>query len=268
MNPPVDLTSAVADPRRLIELEAAHNVRDLGGYRLGDGREIQWGRLLRGDGLHHLTDADLEALAPIGLRTVVDLRTHGELDERGTFPHHRVPLRFVHLPVIDATWDREESTRYLDDSAARGDADPEVEFLAWAYRQMLVDGGPGFGRAINVLAEPGALPAIFHCAAGKDRTGILAALVLTSLGVDDEVVVADYALTASAMPRLRRWLEQHRPDGIGAMADTPSAFLAAHPAAMQRTLDHMRETAGSVRGFLAENGVSDAALDALATALT
>ena len=59
----------VADPRRLIALEAAHNVRDLGGYGLADGRMIEWGRLLRGDGLHHLTDADLDALAPIGLRT-------------------------------------------------------------------------------------------------------------------------------------------------------------------------------------------------------
>ena len=63
----------VADPRLLIALEAAHNVRDLGGYGLADGRMIEWGRLLRGDGLHHLTDADLDALAPIGLRTVVDL---------------------------------------------------------------------------------------------------------------------------------------------------------------------------------------------------
>ncbi|MFV0309764.1 MAG: tyrosine-protein phosphatase [Desertimonas sp.] len=268
MNPPVDLTSPVADPRRLIELEAAHNVRDLGGYRLADGREIAWGRLLRGDGLHHLTDADLDALAPIGLRTVVDLRTHGELDERGTFPHQRVPLRFVHLPVIDATWDHGESEQYLADLAARGDGEPEVEFLAWAYRRMLLDGGPGFGAAVRTLAEPGALPAIFHCAAGKDRTGILAALVLTALGVDDEVVVADYALTAAAMPRLRAWLALNRPEANESMADTPSAFFAAHPAAMQLTLDHVRDTHGSSRSFLAAHGVDDARLAALADALT
>lgn len=257
----------VADPRRLIALEAAHNVRDLGGYRLTDGRTIQWGRLLRGDGLHHLTDADLEALAPIGLRTVVDLRTAGELEERGTFPHQRVPLRFVHLPVIDTTWDRAAAAVFLADAEARG-ADPEVEFLAWAYRQMLVEGGPGFGRAIRTLAEPDALPAIFHCAAGKDRTGILAALILAALGVDDEVVVADYALTAAAMPRMKEWWARQRSDAGDAVDEAPSAFFAAHPAAMRETLDHVRAEHGSAAGFLAGHGVDAATLERLADALT
>jgi protein-tyrosine phosphatase len=267
----IETHDIVADPRRLIALEAAHNVRDLGGYGLADGRMIEWGRLLRGDGLHHLTDADLDALAPIGLRTVVDLRTAGELEERGTFPHERVPLRFVHLPVIDATWDRTHAAEFLVEAAARGD-DPEVEFLSWAYRQMLVDGGPGFGRAVRTLAEPGALPAIFHCAAGKDRTGILAALILTALGVDDDVVIADYALTAAAMPKMRAWWEAQRPanaDEIAAVvAETPSAFFAAHPAAMRNTLDHVRAEYGSSQAFLATHGVDDATLATLADALT
>jgi protein-tyrosine phosphatase len=267
----IETHDIVADPRRLIALEAAHNVRDLGGYGLADGRMIERGRLLRGDGLHHLTDADLDALAPIGLRTVVDLRTAGELEERGTFPHERVPLRFVHLPVIDATWDRTHAAEFLVEAAARGD-DPEVEFLSWAYRQMLVDGGPGFGRAVRTLAEPGALPAIFHCAAGKDRTGILAALILTALGVDDDVVIADYALTAAAMPKMRAWWEAQRPanaDEIAAVvAETPSAFFAAHPAAMRNTLDHVRAEYGSSQAFLATHGVDDATLATLADALT
>lgn len=261
-----DTQTLIDDPRRLIALEAAHNVRDLGGYRLGDGRAIAWGRLLRGDGLASLTDADLEALAPLGLRTVVDLRTRGELDERGTFPHDRVPLHFVHVPVIDTTWDREAAREFLAEAEARG-ADAEEEFLSAAYRQMLVDGGPGFATAIRALAEPGALPAIFHCAAGKDRTGILAALILAALGVDDDVIVADYALTAMAMPRLLAWWSERRPVGA-TVEEAPRAFFAAHPAAIANTLEHVRVEHGSVRHFLAGHGVGHDTLDRLAAAVT
>jgi protein-tyrosine phosphatase len=252
----------VADPRRLIALEAAHNVRDLGGYVLGDGRSIRWGRLLRGDGLHHLTAADLDALAPLGLRTVVDLRTPGEVEERGTFPIDRMPVQLVHHPVIDSTWNRDDVPRFA------GAEQPEVEFLAWAYATMLAEGGPRFGAAIRRLAVPGALPAIFHCAAGKDRTGILAALLLAGLGVDDDVIVADYGLTAAGIERMKEWLQANRPDRAMALAEAPSVFLAAHPEAMQRTLESVRSAHGSVPGFLETVGVSDRTLTDLADALT
>lgn len=258
----VSVPSIVADPRRLITLEAAHNVRDLGGYVLGDGREIRWGRLLRGDGLHRLTAADLEALAPIGLRTVIDLRTPDEVATRGAFPVERMPVALVNQPVIDSTWDRNDVPRF-----AEGD-DPEVDFLAWAYERMLFEGGPRFGAAIRRLAEPDALPAIFHCAVGKDRTGILAALLLAGLGVGDAVIVADYGLTAAGVERMAAWLRQHHPERADEMADIPSAFLAAHPDAMQRTLDSLRDAHGSIVGYLGTVGVNADVLDALADSLT
>lgn len=258
----VSVPSIVADPRRLIALEAAHNVRDLGGYVLGDGREIRWGRLLRGDGLHRLTSSDLAALAPIGLRTVIDLRTPDEVATRGAFPVERMSVDLVHQSVIDSTWDRDDVPRFADSD------DPEVDFLAWAYARMLVEGGARFGAAIRRLADPGALPAIFHCAVGKDRTGILAALLLAGLGVDDAVIVADYGLTAAGIERMVAWLRDEHPDRAAEMADTPSAFLAAHPDSMQRTLDALRHDHGSVAGYLATVGVEAPVLDALADALT
>ena len=256
------MPTIVNDPRRLIALEAAHNVRDLGGYVLGDGRTIAWGRLLRGDGLHHLTAADLAALAPLGLRTVIDLRTPGEVDERGAFPTDRMPVTLVHQPVIDTTWNRDDVPRFADAEH------PEVEFLTYAYATMLDEGGTRFGAAIRRLAQPGALPAIFHCAAGKDRTGILAALLLAGLGVDDDVIVADYGLTADAIERMTAWLQRHHPQRADAMAETPSAFLAAHPEAMQRTLDAVRRDHGSVGRYLDHTGVGAETLATLADALT
>ena len=252
----------VTDPRRTIVLEGAHNVRDLGGYRIADGRTIAWRRLLRGDGLHGLTADDLAVLTPLRLRTVIDLRRHEEIAERGAFPVERLPVDLVHLPVMDSTW---MSVAIPDFSA---DDDPEVAFLTWAYADMLVEGGPRFGAALRHLAIPGALPAIFHCAAGKDRTGVLAALLLAALGVDDELVVADYGLTAPSMSRMRQWYATNEPEVARRMAEVPSMFFAARPEAMQHTLDQVRAAHGSIRGYLATLGVDDATLDALADALT
>jgi protein-tyrosine phosphatase len=252
----------VTDPRRTIVLQGAHNVRDLGGYRIGDGRTIAWRRLLRGDGLHGLTADDLVVLTPLRLRTVIDLRRPEEVAERGAFPVDRLPVDLVHLPVVDSTW----TTVAIPDFSTH--ADPEVGFLTWAYADMLVEGGPRFGAALRHLARPGALPAIFHCAAGKDRTGLLAALLLAALGVDDELVVADYGLTAAGMSRMRQWYATNEPDVARRMAEVPAMFFAARPEAMQHTLDAVRATHGSIRGYLATLGVDDATLAALADALT
>ena len=255
-------SSVVTDPRRTIVLEGAHNVRDLGGYRIGDGRTIAWRRLLRGDGLQGLTADDLAVLTPLRLRTVIDLRRDEEIAERGAFPVERLPVDLVHLPVVDSTW---MSVAIPDFST---NDDPEVAFLTWAYADMLAEGGPRFGAALRHLARPGALPAIFHCAAGKDRTGVLAALLLAALGVDDEIVVADYGLTAAGISRMRQWYATNQPEIAQRMAEVPSMFFAARPEAMQHTLDAVRATHGSIRGYLATLGVDTATLDTLADALT
>ena len=85
------------DPRRHIDLEAVHNFRDLGGYATADGRHLAWGKVYRADGLYRLTDNDVEGLVPLGLRTVIDLRTTDELSERGTSPLDRHPVEFHHI---------------------------------------------------------------------------------------------------------------------------------------------------------------------------
>src|SRR5689334_2931769 len=101
-------TSDTIAPRRRLELEQVFNFRDLGGYRTVDGPQLRWGRVFRADGLHRLTESDLEAVRRLGLRTVIDLRTPAELAERGTFPVDAHPVDFHHLPIIDVVWDPDD----------------------------------------------------------------------------------------------------------------------------------------------------------------
>jgi len=106
-----------------------------------------------------------------------------------------------------------------------------------------------------VLSQETALPAVFHCAAGKDRTGVLAALVLASLGVDDEHICADYGLTRDAMQRWTVWAKQHQPELAQRFATMPPVFLAADPEAMRIILEDLHGKFGSVTNYVREIGV-------------
>ncbi len=262
--PPTDPAIRVLldDDRRVVPLEAVHNFRDLGGYELADGRTIGWGRLFRSDGLYRATALDVETFDAIGLRTVVDLRSSQETKEHGSFPVERHPVAYVHLPIIDSTWQREEIPEF-DDSEQGG-----IDFLGWAYRDMLDQGADRFAAAMHTLALPGAMPAVFHCAAGKDRTGVLAALVLGALGVDHEVIVGDYELTVAAMGRMRDWVMAFHPEMAERMGETPSFMLSAHPQAMRELLAELTDRHGSIREYVGGLGVGPAALADLADQLT
>jgi len=247
---------------RGIELEGAHNVRDLGGYPIADGRVIRHGRLFRADGLANLTDADLDVFDALGVRTVIDLRSATELADRGRFPLERYPVAFHHLPIVDVTWVETGVPEFPDT------ADGAVEFLVWAYHDMLTTGADRFAQAISILSLPEATPAVFHCAGGKDRTGILAALILGGLGVDDEAICADYGLTTIGMQRMRAWLEVNSPEGFALMNERPAMMFASDPAAIARLLTELRATHGSIPGYLLSIGVGGAVLAELADQLT
>lgn len=250
------LVDPLVDPRRVIALDAVHNFRDLGGYPARDGTLTRWRRLFRADGLYRLTERDLDRVRELGLRTVIDLRTPDELATRGTFPHESFDVTFTHRPVIDTTWELDD---HVDKTAH--------EFLTWAYRDMLRQGAGTLARAMTDLARPGALPAVFHCAAGKDRTGVLAALLLGTLGVPRSVILADYALTADAMERMREWALREYPEMAEQMADTPSAFMAALPESMGEILDDIETGHGTIGAYVRSIGVTADTIDTLAAEL-
>ena len=245
-------------PRRLIGLEAVHNFRDLGGYPTAGGRTTKWRTLFRSDGLYRLRGADdMSRVMQLGLKSVIDLRTEREQREQGIFPIDDIEVTFHHLSIVDVTWSDTETPEF----------DDEVEFLVWGYRDMLEIGSSRFADAMHVLAQTDSLPAVFHCAAGKDRTGVLAALLLSSLGVDNAHICADYGLTQDAMQRTIAWSKVHRPELAERYANIPKAYLAADPRAMQIILTELAQQHGSVRNYVREIGVADATVEALGNLL-
>jgi len=246
------------ETERHVVLESAFNFRDLGGYPAGSGRRTRWRTLFRADGLHRLTEPDLEILRRLGLCTVIDLRTENELVERGKFPIEAHPVGYHHLSLMDVIWDPAE---------APAADEPATEFLLGKYIEMVSRAETRVADAFRILATPGALPGVFHCAAGKDRTGVLAGLLLSTLGVADDDVVADYALTAQAMTRMQeRWAAESEASRA-ALAATPAAFMAADPLAMAGMLALIRQEHGSTRDYVRSLGVTDAVLTDLEDAL-
>jgi protein-tyrosine phosphatase len=237
---------------RLIALEGAVNFRDLGGYTTPDGQRTRWRVLFRADGLGELTGADLAIMRELGIRTVVDLRSGDEV-EQSRFDVDAHPVAFHHFPFIKALPSVEDFER------APG-------FLGAQYTEMLDDATPQIVGALTALAAPDARPAVFHCTAGKDRTGLLSALVLSLLGVPEETVVADYALSGEAMARLRAKLMVKYPDGKTLIADSDAVF-SADPANMVALFAHLRARYGTVATYASDVGIPDDVVSRLREAL-
>jgi protein-tyrosine phosphatase len=177
-------------PSRHVALDGAVNVRDIGGYRSVYGLEVVRGRLFRGDSLGQLTRADVERLDRLGLRTVIDFRTSGEVLTGGD---DRLPYGGGDLGAIYeliASGDHERQRRELGDGRA-------ASLMAEMNRGFVTDARQreAFGAALRLLCAPGRLPLLYHCAGGKDRAGWMTAIVLTVLGVPREPVLGDYLLS-------------------------------------------------------------------------
>jgi protein-tyrosine phosphatase len=238
--------TASMDERR-IAFEGCFNFRDLGGYEAGNGRSITPRRLYRADGPHALTEADAVKMRGLGLVTVIDLRTAQEAQDRGRYVTTLGDVVEHHLPMIDVLPDTDELPEWID---------PEV--VAGQYRNMLEHGSPAVAAALTILSDPSAYPAMFHCSAGKDRTGILAAFVLGVAGVADDTIVADYALSATAMQQLIAHYQREYPDAHEQLARVAPAMVAAHPEAMAAFVGGIRRDYGSFDGLAAAIGAPDA----------
>ncbi|MDQ1396179.1 MAG: protein-tyrosine phosphatase [Acidimicrobiaceae bacterium] len=233
------------DPERRIRFEAVFNFRDLGGYDTAEGRTVRWRRLFRADGLYRMTAADAETVRELGIASVLDLRTENEIGIRGRFPVDKVPVEYHHLPFIDVVPDPDFYPTPVP-----------PDFMAGHYHEILHGGSDHVVGALRVLARPEAYPAVFHCAAGKDRTGILAALVLSLLGVPEEVIAEDYGLSRQAMVELQAFLHEHMPEVAANMDRIPTAMLA-EPETMALLLQSLRDQYGSVVDFVASLGITD-----------
>ncbi len=242
-----------------ISLDGAANVRDLGGLPVVGGGSTRTGVLVRSDGLDGLTEADVTRLVDgVGIRHVVDLRSAGEREERGRGLLGTRPVVYTELEVIDDAvleQRRQERSAWLADGA-----DPALA-MAEGYVQFLELGASAFVSAFRRLVEtPGGLPAVVHCSAGKDRTGVLVALLLGAAGVARDAVVADYAATAGRMAAV---IERLRSAGRFQQlaAELPAFVFAAEPATMAWLLDRLDERWGGASGWFEAHGVEPALLE-------
>ena len=248
-----------APVERWLALEGLDNIRDVGGLPLRDGGTTRTGVLLRSASLHYCTPADVTHLVEeYGLRLVIDLRTQREIDRDGPTALAAAGVETVSLSFIP------EEGRELPET--EDDVDPLVHI----YLGYLRDRADNVLAAVRRLAAADAGPALVHCAAGKDRTGVLVALVLDAVGVERDAVVADYALSAERMEALfRRWTTAA---GEPMPADlTPHLPRAEAMAAVLAHLDAEYGTGGGTggaAGWLRAHGLDEESLTHLRERLT
>jgi protein-tyrosine phosphatase len=233
---------AVSPVDRHLPLPGTRNVRDVGGYPARGGRVTRWRTLLRADQLDRLTDDGQAALLETGLRQVIDLRWPDELD--------RSPSVFRDSPAV----------RYRSVPLLADDPTPHLG-LAGMYRHVFDARGAQLTEVVRALLEPEGLPAVIGCAAGKDRTGVTIALLLDLAGVDRNVIVDDYTLSAAHFANPVAHVEPDDWRAGSLVVDCPPEF-------MEEALEHLDREHGGAWELLRRHGVADEQLQALVDRLT
>lgn len=236
---------------RRLDLSGTYNLRDVGGYPLGEG-STKWHKLFRSDALHSVDQDGRDALRELNLALVIDLRESHEV-ESAPNALQGVGHREVHLPVYDGA---------INASGTGFD-------LAALYLQMVTDHAEALTRAVRLIAASGPGPVLVHCTAGKDRTGLVVALSLAAVGVSERDVIADYAVSETMLAGdwADRMVEAFKaydlPDGF----DVDEMVCASPAALMRETLAYITENHGGVRDFLLNHGMTESELADLRTCL-
>jgi protein-tyrosine phosphatase len=230
--------------RKHFDWEGCFNARDLGGLPTRDGRVTKHGVFLRGDTLCDLTDDGRRSLLEDGVRTIVDLRSADEL-EREPNPFAAIDgVRYEHRPLNDPGVTSRISA--IEDQTER-------------YRVMLDENGPRIAAIMDVIAaSPRAV--LFHCFAGRDRTGIVAAILLRLAGVSDDLIVQDYAVSDE---RLETRYEEWRARQNEVQRARMDQSIVEADATIRGTLDHLDAKHGGVESYLLKNGLDPAAIGRL-----
>ncbi len=244
------LSGAWLDSRaveRSIDLDGCVNFRDLGGYPTAEGARLRWRLLFRSDALHALSRADVLRLRDdLALSDIVDLRSTFELNAEGRGPLGEEPIEFHHNPLFDG-------------DPGAGDRRAAVEMsLGDRYVGMLEMAQAKITNVVRILANASG-GVVYHCAAGKDRTGVISAVLLGVLGVPDELIVADYALSGERIDEIiaRVMSMKGYQDTLHEM---PEDTLHAHPESMEKVLSQVARKWGSMADYLRDGGLDEADL--------
>jgi protein-tyrosine phosphatase len=235
---------AYRSAERLLPLEGAINFRDLGGYETSYGQSLAWGKIYRSDELCRLSKADLLFIQGLGIRLVCDLRGDYETEPRPD----RLPQgsAYRHIPVFNR--DPIGSLRVV---FARQRLDPLIKRM---YRELIIErGAPVIGAVLKLVADPSNLPLVWHCTSGKDRAGVISALLLHICGVPRHTIIADYSLTNLSIQRFiasirEQMLGKRIPPGLKLEQTYP--LFSARPALIELAFDHIEKTYSSVDEYL------------------
>lgn len=228
---------AVVTCDRRIAFRGITNFRDLGGYRCRSGI-VRWGRLFRADALHGLLNEDRDMYRQLGVRQVFDLRNDEERSERPN------PMESVSLTVLSRPFDAPARAETPSSDGER--------ILADMYRGLLDHAGTKIGLLFRGLVSEGGLPAVFHCHAGKDRTGVVAALLLEALGVARADILDDYELTGRYRLRSQQDTTYERLLQSGLAPEAAAAVLTSPRWAMASALEYLDEHYGGIDAYLTD----------------
>ena len=234
--------------KRFITFEGCVNFRDLGGYRTVEGRTVKWERLFRSDALHELTGDDIsKARDELGLRAIVDLRNHDEVKRDGNGALPDSGLDYYHFPLLEERG-----------SPPPIDGADVAERLAITYEWMVHNAGALIAETVTTIAHRCEQSLVFHCSAGKDRTGIIAAILLGTLGVDQDTIMANYLLTNEVVAAIHKRVMVMDP-----RSELTADTLRAQPVAMSRFLAALHSTYGGPEKYLLGHGVSEESIGLL-----
>jgi protein-tyrosine phosphatase len=263
---PIDPLTLILNPdeakregRFVAGIKSIQNLRDIGGYVTENGQTVRWGRVYRGASLATLTPEDGKAILALGLKIVCDLRTPEEVAPAPDIIPDPALIEYLHLPVTQETSRLIRLRILLFERHKLGDT------LIEAYTRVMVDSNARLvGDILRRVADEKNLPMLIHCSAGKDRTGVVVALLLRLLGVSEKIVIEDYSLSNLYYAYFReitgRIIRQLSYFGISEAEMSP--LLMANPATMEAALRHIDANYGSIEAYL----MNAAGLDAAAIA--
>lgn len=227
---------------RCLRFQGCFNFRDVGGYPAADGQRVRWRKLFRSDALENLSPLDRARIAELGLTTAIDLRAPAEMGERGSVSSDGIAANAcLTLSMNDMLPPREPLAGLM-----------EAAFVASRYHDMLRQGKETMCEVLAILTDPSLYPVAIFCGDGRDRVGIVTAIVLGLLGVPDEVIVTEYMISREAM--IRRWdrLSQEYPGVADDARRYGAATTAVMPEAMAGFLAVLRAEYGSFAGYADE----------------
>ncbi|MFF7674207.1 tyrosine-protein phosphatase [Actinacidiphila glaucinigra] len=238
------------------ELSGVRNFRDVGGLPTTDGRRLRYGRLFRSGHLAHATAEDAGFLSSLGLHTVFDFRNASDMKLEG--PDVELPgVRNVNMPLSDPARGAEFWTTVRDGDIAAlreilGEGRAAARMVE-AYRRIVLDRTAEHARMLELLAEDESVPALLHCAAGKDRAGTSIAVILLALGVERDAIVEDYLKSNEAHRRYRiRRGDDAEPASTPEVMELLGPLFDARKEYLETAFDTIEEHWGSADRYLEE----------------